>query len=1299
MPHPLQNTPTRRPAPATTRRGADPRLAPVALACLMALSGLPVSAQPPATQLPVQRPGSAPINATIAPVAGSAVRPVMNITQTPAASNRAVIEWSGFNIGSQATVNIAQPNAQSVLVNRVVSEGPRSASEIYGSLNANGRVFVVNPAGVIFGPGAQVNVGSLVASALDFSDAASSNGYRGFLEGGSVELVSGADAASVQVMESAAIRTQPGGSVVLVAGQGVSQHGAIEAAQGRVDLAVASQAAVLPLGTSGFVDLVIAPSAAPSGKASIDVGGSIDTSSANGNGGSVRIDAGSEGRVTLGQNASVRADSSAADGTGGRIDVLGRRIALEATAPVGAPTLSADGTRSGGRIEVGSAATRDLHIAQGALLSAEATGSGDGGTINARATYRADDVGATTSVAREDYGVAEVYGHLRVRGGTAGGNGGFVDTSGTALNTTLFDPATGTTLRADVDARARAAGGLTGTWLLDPFNVLISNTASVATTDTTDNNGDRSFTPSGAGANLLASDLSTALQNANVIVSTGDTATGTEIGTITVASGVNLTGAATAGATNSLTLTAHDSIVFQTDTSIRATAGQLNVNLIADNDSNGVGAVQLTNATIATGGGNLAITGASSGNTNIASVSVAGTTLDTQGGNGQGNISITGTNTTDARGVSITGSSLLGNNISILGQTARASAVYFDNSTLGTTSGLIEVRGVAARIDGGFGQNTGVEIDSLTINLGSGNLTIAGRADDANRFTSGGGSPIGLQYSDLRINTQQNGGKIILAGEAAGSDSTDARGITFLDAESGGLTLSAGVSANNASLHDIEIGAITSNGLALDLGTGSGINVATNGAINFRPLGVNAAGDVVESPDTPITVGDLGALDGGVNGFAVDTAWLRGPNQGGFSTARGFVIGSQQHSADINVLDEAFNAGTHSNVSVTLQNQGPGLPTSEGPVLGNIFLGADNTLRDLILFTSGGISQGGPLTVQRYLLLRAGGDVDLSDTQNSINTLTFDTTEQGLTLATQGNLTVDAFANLTPILYDAANDAFPIYSFTPTPGNRNFNRGGTSVSLRAGGQVFLNTPIDMLSNTAVVDITSPTQVTLGTGFEFTTLTQPLDALASARIWAPVISNSTGARNLYGCVFGDTGTCSVSGIALPTAGRQDLYPTQPTLTVSASTGTDGQGNPVVNLSGTGLINGDTLQGSLSGAPASTPGSQPGTVDFSIGTLASPTGYVINFIGGSGAARRILSANAEAVRTSYLAEFRSDVYGRNLAMPYVCTAASVVRETLARETNADPLAAEWGKVRGQPHLSGCLVVADGGQCAAF
>lgn len=84
------------------------------------------------------------------------------------ASQRLAIDWNTFSTAAGESVVFAQPNAQAIALNRVLGSSP---SELLGSLSANGQVFILNPNGVLFGAGSQVNVGGLVASTLSMSNA------------------------------------------------------------------------------------------------------------------------------------------------------------------------------------------------------------------------------------------------------------------------------------------------------------------------------------------------------------------------------------------------------------------------------------------------------------------------------------------------------------------------------------------------------------------------------------------------------------------------------------------------------------------------------------------------------------------------------------------------------------------------------------------------------------------------------------------------------------------------------------------------------------------------------------------------------------------------------------------------------------------------------------------------------------------------------------------------------------------------------------------------------------------------
>ena len=135
---------------------------------------------------------------------------------------KVVINWNSFSIGAGETVQFIQPDAQSVALNRVLGADP---SVILGNLIANGKVFLLNPNGVLFGDGASVNVGGLVASTMNITD-------ENFLAG-RLEFT---DAGAGSVVNRGTITAADGGHVVLM-GRSVGNDGIIAARLGTVALA------------------------------------------------------------------------------------------------------------------------------------------------------------------------------------------------------------------------------------------------------------------------------------------------------------------------------------------------------------------------------------------------------------------------------------------------------------------------------------------------------------------------------------------------------------------------------------------------------------------------------------------------------------------------------------------------------------------------------------------------------------------------------------------------------------------------------------------------------------------------------------------------------------------------------------------------------------------------------------------------------------------------------------------------------------------------------------------------------
>jgi filamentous hemagglutinin family protein len=164
-----------------------------------------------------------------------------NYTTISQSSQNVVINWQGFSIAEGQTVQFVQPGSSSIALNRVLGSDP---SLIFGSLLANGQVFILNPNGVLFGNGASVNVGGLVASTMRMSDADFLAGNYRFT-----------DAGVGSVVNEGAIAAREGGSVVLM-GRTVRNDGAITARLGSVAL-VGGEAVTLDLAGDGLLSVSV----------------------------------------------------------------------------------------------------------------------------------------------------------------------------------------------------------------------------------------------------------------------------------------------------------------------------------------------------------------------------------------------------------------------------------------------------------------------------------------------------------------------------------------------------------------------------------------------------------------------------------------------------------------------------------------------------------------------------------------------------------------------------------------------------------------------------------------------------------------------------------------------------------------------------------------------------------------------------------------------------------------------------------------------------------------------------------
>ncbi|AUG01143.1 filamentous hemagglutinin [Pseudomonas sp. 09C 129] len=195
----------------TRRRGKSSRLKAV-IAAGFSLLGL--LAQAPAFALP----NGAAIVAGDAGLHTTVDGKHMTIDQQ---SNKLITNWNEFSVAGDESVSFHQPGSQSIALNRVLGT---NGSDIQGRINANGKVFLINPNGVVFGKSAQVNVGGLVASTQNISD-------KDFLDG-TYRFTGNSSSA---VSNAGQITANEGGSVALLGAQ-VSNSGVIQAQMGSVAL-------------------------------------------------------------------------------------------------------------------------------------------------------------------------------------------------------------------------------------------------------------------------------------------------------------------------------------------------------------------------------------------------------------------------------------------------------------------------------------------------------------------------------------------------------------------------------------------------------------------------------------------------------------------------------------------------------------------------------------------------------------------------------------------------------------------------------------------------------------------------------------------------------------------------------------------------------------------------------------------------------------------------------------------------------------------------------------------------------
>ncbi|HWQ25200.1 MAG TPA: filamentous hemagglutinin N-terminal domain-containing protein, partial [Chlorobaculum sp.] len=717
---------------------------------------------------------TAPTNGLV--VKGSATIDQIGTTTTiDQGSARAVIDWGGFGINTNELVKFNQPNSSAVVLNRVTGGDP---SNILGQLSANGRVFITNPNGILFGATAKVDVAGLTATTLSISNDNFMNGKYLFTQDLSK--------ANSYVVNQGEIHIADNGFCFLVA-PGVSNQGTIVAQLGKVVMASGKELTLdfngdglMTYTVSGKVlETVIGPDGQPmsSGVANSgtitakggevvlvgNAGGNVFSSVVNNSGvieatalgeegGTVILSGGDEG---ITQNSgSIDVSGKLAGQKGGTVEVLGEKVGLfdgtriDASGNAGGGTVLVGGDYQGKNADVQNASR--TFVGSDAQIKADAIGNGDGGKV----------------IVWSNDGT-QFYGNISARGGQLGGNGGFAEVSGKAY------------LDYNGFTDLSAPQGTVGKLLLDPSNITISTAA--------DSNisGATPFTPAGAVSILNTGTLTTALAGSDVTVQTG----GGGDGVITVADIISWS------SSHGLTIGSASDIIVNAAITNGGT-GQIYL---------GAGGAVTLNASLSTAG-NIRLTAAGAGSITQSAGTLTGVNIELSSNNGIGslanpiNTTSTGTLTLSSAGagsagdIFVTESNALNTNRVSLSTLNSGQSVTINDTAAGN-----------AIITGG---NIGLSNVNITLNATVGKIlegvnTVTGNAVKLTSATGVGSDTsnrVKTAAATLEASSSTSGGVYVNETDGVALGGTNSAAANSYDLTAGGaITVSGSVNTGGAS--------------------------------------------------------------------------------------------------------------------------------------------------------------------------------------------------------------------------------------------------------------------------------------------------------------------------------------------------------------------------------------------------------------------------------------------------------------------------------------------------------------------
>lgn len=421
------------------------------------------------------------------------------------ASDKAIVNWHDFSIDAGERMEFVQPHSRAAVLNRVTGA---QASSLLGRLDANGKVYLINPHGVVVGRQGVITAASFVASTRHLSNEEFLRGeelvFQGKSRGGVINM---------------GVICATSGDVILI-GHEVRNEGSLSAPKGEVLIGAGREVIVRPAGEERL-QIRLSNSGEKKEGTGIEVQGTIEAMrtqlQADGNLYALAINQAGivqatgavekEGRVYLvAEKGRVQVSGELVaknqQGRGGEVRLLGEQILLKETA-----SIDVSGERGGGVVLIGRddrTSSEQVHVAKGVKIDASAKEKGPGGRVI---------VWSDNSTFFE--------GAISVEGGKVGGDGGFAEVS------------SGYNLDYRGVTHALAPAGKTGHLLLDPPIDLTITFADMNVTGVTP------FEPTGAPCTLSLFTLQNALMFSDVTVATGPMSGSPGTGTITVQSAVS----------------------------------------------------------------------------------------------------------------------------------------------------------------------------------------------------------------------------------------------------------------------------------------------------------------------------------------------------------------------------------------------------------------------------------------------------------------------------------------------------------------------------------------------------------------------------------------------------------------------------------------------------------------------------------------------------------------------------------------------------------------------------------------